>query len=55
MIADVPLLLLPLSVEIYFTIKIIRNVNGDINNIKQAMPIKKVPELNSIFNSSFYN
>ena len=55
MIADVLLLLLPLSVEIYFTIKIIRNINGDINNIKQAMPIKKVQQLSSIFNSSLCN
>ena len=55
MIADVLLLLLPLSVEIYFTIKIIRNINGDINNIKHAMPIKKILQLNSIFNSSLCN
>ncbi|WP_432631988.1 hypothetical protein [Brachyspira sp.] len=55
MIADVMLLLPTLSVEIYFIIKIISNINGDINNIKQAMPIKKVQELSSIFNSSFYN
>ncbi len=55
MIADVLLLLLPLSVEIYFIIKIIRNINGDINNIKQAKPIKKILQLSSIFNSSFYN
>ena len=55
MIADVILLLLPLSVKIYFTIKIIRNINGDINNIKHAMPIKKILQLSSIFNSSSYN
>ena len=55
MIADVFLFLLPLSVEIYFTIKIIRNINGDINNIKHAMPIKKILQLSSIFNFSLYN
>lgn len=55
MIADVIIFLPLLSVEIYFMIKIIRNINGDINNIKHAMPIKKILQLSSIFNSSFYN
>ena len=55
MIADVLIFLPLLSVEIYFTIKIIRNINGDINNIKHAMPIKKILKLSSIFNSSLCN
>ena len=55
MIADVILFLPLLSVEIYFTIKIIKNTNGDINNIKHAIPIKKILQLSSIFNSFSYN
>ena len=42
MIADILFFLPTLSVEIYFMIKIIRNTNGDINNIKQTKPIKKI-------------
>ena len=55
MIADVIFFLPLLIIEIYFTIKIIRNINGDISNIKHAMPIKKILKLSSIFNYSLCN